>query len=91
MTTGMDYGYVSPYLSLLTTSLLIAATFLAGLAFYNLREIRRALTDFLQTDSVYRTEAGLERVRLADALEGQRKKEYVEFKSHTHDKEGKVV
>jgi hypothetical protein len=87
----MDYGYFSPYLSLVVSGLLIVTLLLAALAFYNLKEIRRDLKGFLDVEKEWRSAAALERETLADALRKERQKERDDFLLHTHDETGKVV
>ena len=89
--TGMDYGYVNPWISLLVMILMIVALLLVGLAWHSLRSIRQDLRSFLETEYSWRSAAALERERLADALSVERKKEYLEFRTHTHNPAGKVV
>lgn len=87
----MDYGYVTPFVSLAAIVLLIVTLLLAALAFYNLKELRKDLKDFLDVEKDWRAEAALERERLADVLSSERNKEVVAFLLHTHDVTGKVV
>jgi hypothetical protein len=86
----MDYGYVTPFVSLIAVILLIITLLLAALAFYNLKEIRKDLKNFLDVEKEWRDAAALERERLADALSSERKKEWTAFLLHTHNDKGKV-
>jgi hypothetical protein len=89
--SGMDYGYVTPWISLLVMVLMIVALLLVGLAWHSLRAIRQDLRSFLDTEYSWREAAALERERLDDALSKERKQEYLDFRTHRHDPTGKVV
>ena len=91
MSSPVDYGYYSPLVSLIVMVLMIVALLLVGLAWHSLRSIRQDLKTFLDTEHSWRKDVQLERERLADALSTERKKEYLEFRMHTHDEAGKVV
>lgn len=91
MSSPADYGYYSPLVSLIVMILMIVALLLVGLAWHSLRSIRQDLRTFLDTEYSWRAAAALERERLADALSAERKKEYLEFRMHSHDEDGKVV
>lgn len=89
--TGMDYGYVAPWMNFLVLCLLLIALLLVGLAWHNLRGIRIDLQKFLDMERDWRTAAALERERLADVLSVKRDKEYKEFLLHSHDEKGRIV
>jgi hypothetical protein len=87
----MDYGYVTPFISLAAIVLLIITLLLAALAFYNLKEIRKDLKNFLDVEKEWRADAALERERLADVLSAERKREWMLFLLHTHNDKGIVI
>ena len=68
MTSGMDYGYVSPWVSLLTLSLIIINLLLVSLAWWNFKETRRliqkagkGIAEFLSGEAAMKIVSALEK------------------------------
>ena len=79
----MEISYINPQVSLVVTILLIVNLLLVGLAWFNLKEIRKSLTSFLQGEQAERIATALEKDRLAEAVR-------TEFLGHTHGEDGRV-
>jgi hypothetical protein len=76
--------YVNPQVSLIITLLLMVNLLLVGLAWYNLKEIRKSIKTFLQGEQAERIAAALEKDQVAEAVR-------VEYLGHTHGADGRVV
>ena len=86
----MDYGYVTPWVNVLTLSLILVNLLLVSLAWWNFKETRRLIqnaTDviqaFLKGEAATKLLIAIEKVRIAEEV---RK----EFLGHKHGADGKV-
>ena len=77
------FAIINPQVSLIVTLLLIFNLLLVGLAWYNLKEIRKSLANFLQSDQAERIALALEKDRLAETVRA-------EFLGHRHGVDGRV-
>jgi hypothetical protein len=76
--SSMDYGYVSPHISLLVICLVMVILLFVGLAWHNLREIKRILKEFMEGEVAWKIAIALEKDKLAQMVRN-------EFLKHTHD------
>ena len=90
-TSGLDYGYVSPHLSFFYLLLLVVFLLFSGLAFNNLRQMRKVLAEFLKAEATRREADTQKAVELADTIGQIQDKAHKEFLSHVHDATGKVI
>jgi hypothetical protein len=82
--SSMDYGYVSPHVGLLVICLIMVLLLFVGLAWYNLKEIRRILKEFMEGEVAWKIAIALEKEKLAEGVRA-------EFMRHTHGEDRKVV